>query len=245
MSTGLIYSERLLEHDTGPMHPERPDRLRAIVAGLKRSGAWDRLTHLEFGPAERKWIERLHDPAYVDRVYEQCRAGRPYIDTHDSVICEKSAELAQLAVGGGLAAAEAVMKGSVTNAFCAVRPPGHHATRDRAMGFCLFNTTAIATEYLIAQHQLDRVAIVDFDVHHGNGTQSLFEARSDVLFISIHEDPDYLYPGSGYAHERGIGEGLGLRSTCRCHPVPVMRNMTRRCASTYCPRLKHISRNAS
>lgn len=210
MATGFIYSDRFLEHDTGPMHPERPERLRAITDRLERGGLSSRLTRLEFSPADRRSIERLHDPSYVQRVFEHCRDGRPYIDSPDSVICETSAELAQLAVGGGIAAARAVMRGEIANAFCAVRPPGHHAERGRAMGFCLFNTIAITAEYLISEHQLDRVAIVDFDVHHGNGTQDLFESRSDVLFISIHEDPDHLYPGSGYAEERGSGEGEGF-----------------------------------
>jgi acetoin utilization deacetylase AcuC-like enzyme len=210
MPTGLIYSERFLEHDAGPMHPERADRLRAARARLEHARLWDTLVHLEFTPAERAAIERMHDSAYVERVFDSCRRGEPFIDTPECAVCSRSAEIARLAVGGAIAAADRVMGGSVANAFCLVRPPGHHAEKSRAMGFCLFNTIAIAAQHLIDAHKLKRIAIVDFDVHHGNGTQHLFESRADVLFISLHEDPDHLYPGSGYADERGIGAGEGF-----------------------------------
>lgn len=209
MPTGLIYSDRFLEHDTGVRHPERPDRLRAIVDRLKAQHLWNELVHLPFGPADRAWIERLHDPRYVERVFAACAAGEAHIDAADSAICPASGEVAQLAVGGVLAAVDAVMAGKVNNAFCAVRPPGHHAERDRSMGFCLFNNVAIAAEYLIAHHGLERVAVVDFDVHHGNGTQHLFEHRRDVLVVSLHEHPRYLYPGTGFVHEQGAGAGEG------------------------------------
>lgn len=209
MSTGLIYDDRFLNHDTGPDHPERPDRLRAITDRLKRNGLWDELVHLPFAPADREWIERIHSADYVDRVFEACAAQRQYIDTPDVAVGPESAAVAQLAAGGAIAAVEAVHRGDVTNAFCAVRPPGHHAERDRAMGFCLFNNIAIAAEYLIAAHGYERIAIVDFDVHHGNGTQHAFEDRANVLFVSLHEDPRYLYPGTGFAEERGAGPGEG------------------------------------
>ncbi len=210
MHLGLIYDDRFLEHDTGPGHPERRDRLRAITARLKKTGQWDALERLPFGPADRAWIERLHRPAYIERCFAACAAGQRFIDSPDSAISARSAELAQLAVGGVLAAAEAVMTGRVARAFCAVRPPGHHAEADLSMGFCLFNNVAIAAEYLIVQHGLERVAIVDFDVHHGNGTQHLFEDRRDVLFVSLHQDPHTLYPGTGFADEAGVGDGQGF-----------------------------------
>ncbi|MFW6058898.1 MAG: histone deacetylase family protein [Phycisphaeraceae bacterium] len=207
MSTGFIYHDRFLEHETGPTHPERPERLRAICDRLRQDHLWDELTHLPFSPAARKWIARLHSPHYIDRVFAACEAQHHYIDTPDSPISRHSAEIAQLAVGGVLAAVDAVHAQYVHNAFCAVRPPGHHAERDRSMGFCLFNNIAIAAEYLIAHHGYERIAIVDFDVHHGNGTQHLFEDRADVLFISLHEHPSHLYPGTGYVHERGTSAG--------------------------------------
>ncbi|MEM1446998.1 MAG: histone deacetylase [Planctomycetota bacterium] len=210
MATGFIYDERFLDHDTGPGHPERPDRLRAIVAGLRSAGLWDRLEHLAFEVATPSRIERLHSPAYVHRAIETCASGMGYIDTPDSAVCEASADLAMLAVGGVMRATDAVMQGEIDNAFCAVRPPGHHAEMGRSMGFCLFGNVALAAESLIADHGLDRVAIVDFDVHHGNGTQHLLEDRADVLFVSVHEDPMHQYPGTGFAHETGRGAGSGF-----------------------------------
>ena len=209
MPTAFVYHPRFLEHDTGPGHPERPDRLRAIVDKLQANHLWDRLTHLSFEPAERHWLERLHEPEYIDRCFEACEAGMPYIDSPDSVISRDSAAIAQLATGGVLAAADQIATGKARNAFCAVRPPGHHAEANRSMGFCLFNHIALAAEYLRRQHGYARIAIVDFDVHHGNGTQHLFERRDDVLFISLHQHPSYLFPGTGFGYERGEGPGQG------------------------------------
>ena len=210
MSTGLIYDERFLEHDTGHGHPERSDRVRAIVQHLESTGHWARMQRLSFGPAEPAAIEAVHDRAYIERLTHACDHRVPFIDEPDSAICEDSAEIAYLAAGGVLAAVDAVMAGQVDNAFCAVRPPGHHAERCRSMGFCMFNNVAVAAEHLLGHHGIERVAIVDFDVHHGNGTQHSFETRRDVLFVSLHEDPQWLYPGSGLAEEIGKGEGEGL-----------------------------------
>lgn len=207
MTTGFFYSPRFLEHDTGRHHPERADRLRAIVDRLKADRLWDKLTHLPFEAAPVEWVTRVHDAAYVERVRAACASGQSHIDCVDSAIGPASYEVAMLAAGAVMSAADAVATGRVRNAFCAVRPPGHHAERDRSMGFCLFNNVAVAAEYLIRHHNMQRIAIVDFDVHHGNGTQHIFEHRSDVLYISTHEHPMHLYPGTGYAHERGIGEG--------------------------------------
>lgn len=218
MSTGLIYSDRFLEHDTGQGHPERPDRLRAIVQRLKADGLWDRLTPLDFEAAGRSRLERLHSPKYVWRVYEACAHQLSHIDVPDSAICEDSADIAELAVGGVLRAVAAVMAGEVDNAFCATRPPGHHAEADRSMGFCLFANVALAAEALLSDHGLERVAVVDFDVHHGNGTQHLLEKRGDALFISIHGDPLSLYPGTGFAHETGWGQGQGRTLNIEMRP---------------------------
>ncbi|MEM9882318.1 MAG: histone deacetylase [Planctomycetota bacterium] len=210
MATGFVYHDRFLKHDTGPGHPERPDRLRAIVDGLRGDGSWDRLTHLDFDPAPASVLERLHSPGYVHRVFETCASGLSYVDTPDSAVCEDSAEIAALAVGGVLRAVEAVVRGEVGNAFCAVRPPGHHAEVGRSMGFCLFGNAALAADAAVRDHGLSRVAVVDFDVHHGNGTQHLLEDRADVLFASLHEDPNHQYPGTGFAHETGRGDGDGF-----------------------------------
>jgi len=210
MTTAFFYDDRFLDHDTGHGHPERADRLRAIVRTLRESGLWNRLRHLPFEPMSVGEIARLHAPAYIDRLRDACWNGLPHIDMEDSTICHATYEIARLAAGAGAAAVDAVMAGTVRNAFCAVRPPGHHAEREHSMGFCMFNNIALAADRLIRKHGLERVAIVDFDVHHGNGTQHLFENRSDVFFASIHEDPNTLYPGTGFEQERGQGDGEGM-----------------------------------
>jgi acetoin utilization deacetylase AcuC-like enzyme len=218
MSTGLIYDPKFLEHDTGPHHPERPDRLRAIVDRLKAHHQWDRFVHLPFKPATVADVTRLHDAGYVERLRQACERGETYIDVADSAIGPHSFDIGLLAVGGAFAAVDAVMAGRVTNAFGAVRPPGHHAERDRSMGFCLFNNIALAAERLLSKHGLERVAIVDFDVHHGNGTQHLFEHTQQVLFISLHEHPVYLYPGTGFGYETGKDTGQGYTLNVTLEP---------------------------
>lgn len=210
MSTGLYQSFCFFDHNTGANHPERPARVRAIRDALDRSSLAGRMAALTFEPAPLSVIEAVHDSTYVRRVADACANGESFIDVPDSAISAESFNVARLAAGALIAAADAVMAGRVANAFCAVRPPGHHAERGRSMGFCLFNNAAIAAEHLIRRHRLERVAIVDFDVHHGNGTQHAFEHRRDVLFVSVHEDPRSLYPGTGFAHETGQGEGAGF-----------------------------------
>jgi len=210
MTTALIYDERFLDHKTGTGHPERPDRLRAVMQGLDAAGLLGRLQQPAFPPAERDYLEHLHKPDYVQRCSDDCRRGMPFIDTPDSAVCRDSAEIAQLAAGGVLEATKRVMVGEVCNAFCAVRPPGHHAEAGESMGFCLFGNVALAADYLTREHGLKRVAIVDFDVHHGNGTQHLLEHRSEVFFISLHQDPTTLFPGTGFANETGKGAGEGF-----------------------------------
>ncbi len=209
MPTGLVYDERFLLHDTGPGHPERPDRLRAVVNELRDGGLWDRLDHISFQPAERSTIQSVHEAAYIDRLEAACSSGLPFIDEPDSTICPGSFDIACLAIGGVVAAVDSVMDRQVANAFCAVRPPGHHAEADRSMGFCLFNNVAIAACRLQERHGIARVAIVDFDVHHGNGTQHIFEQCADVMFLSLHQDPALLYPGTGFSDETGQGSGEG------------------------------------
>ncbi len=209
MTAALIHSPRFLDHDTGPGHPERAARLRAIERALHEHGLADGLTRLDFAPADDAAITRIHARGYINRLTEACHLGRPYIDSPDSAIGPASEQVARLAAGGTLAAADAIAAGRVHRAFCAVRPPGHHAEANLSMGFCLYNNIALAAAHLIAAHGLERLAIVDFDVHHGNGTQHSFEARRDVLFVSIHQDPNTLFPGTGFAHESGKGAGEG------------------------------------
>ena len=208
--TGYVYALRYLLHDPGSWHPERPDRLKAIHDALEDSGLLELLVRLRPDYAPLAWVERLHDPDYIRRFKEACEQGRQIIDTQDCGISKQSYETALLAVGGVLLAVDAVMKGEVDNAFCAVRPPGHHAERDRAMGFCFFNNVALGAVYALENYGLERVAIVDWDVHHGNGTQHLFEADPRVFYVSLHEDPQYCYPGTGYRREEGKGPGQGF-----------------------------------
>ena len=211
MSLGFVYDRRFLDHDTGDVHPEHPARLRVILDALQKEGLLEQMVPIPFRQAKAEEIAMVHEPAYVDLVRMACDEGFTSIGSPDTRLCAKSYDVAALAVGGVMAACDAVMAGQVSRAFCAVRPPGHHAEADRAMGFCLFNNVAVAAEHLIRNHGLRRVAIVDFDAHHGNGTQHLFEARRDVLYISIHERPGSIgFPGTGEETEIGTGDGRGF-----------------------------------
>ena len=192
-----------LQHDPGPKHAERPARLRAVLQALDhdRHAALDRV---EAPRVTREQLLQVHGSAHVDHVLGSAPPeGGTYRLDEDTVMSPGSVEAALRAAGATVAAVDAVLSGAVQRAFCAVRPPGHHATRDQAMGFCLFNNIAVAAAHALAAHGLKRVAIADFDVHHGNGTQAIFEREPRVLFVSSHESP--LYPGSGREDERGVG----------------------------------------
>jgi len=207
--TGLAQDICFQRHRTAPGHPERPARLDAIRDSLAERKLDSSCVPIAPKPVDLNNVELVHRRDYIDRVERTCRVGAPYIDVPDSSICPESFEIARLATGTVLEAVDAVMRGDLDNAFCAVRPPGHHAEHDQSMGFCLFNNIAIAALHLIEHHGLSRVLIVDFDVHHGNGTQHTFEEDPRVLFISLHGHPRIVYPGTGYAHERGRGAGEG------------------------------------
>lgn len=208
--TGLVLDPRFRDHLTGPGHPERPDRLLAIETELANRHLIEKCAPIPATPVDLKLVERIHARDYINRVELACAQGRSFIDVPDSAICPASFDIARLAAGAAVNAVDRVIAGDVTNAFCAVRPPGHHAERNRSMGFCLFNNIAIAARRLIDDHALTRVAIVDWDVHHGNATQHSFESDARVLFISLHGHPGVTYPGTGYAHERGVGAGEGF-----------------------------------
>ena len=209
MPTGLIHDSTFQRHVTGPRHPERAERLVAIDQMLCETQLFDQVVNVPVRTVDDKWLLAMHDKNYLHRIHAACSYGVPYVDVPDSMVCRASELVAKQAVGGCLEAAKLVMAGVLDNAFCAVRPPGHHAEHDRSMGFCLYNNIAITAQYLIQEHGLERIAIMDFDVHHGNGTQHLFEDRSDVLFVSTHEDPNNQFPGSGFSDEQGIGAGKG------------------------------------
>lgn len=206
--TGIIWTERFLEHDTGSHHPERPARLRSMYDALSRSAVMGRVAIIEPTPVDLKIVERVHAVEYINKFRNVCGEGSSVIDTPDCPICPMSFEIAELAAGGSVNAVDGVMDGTLRNAFCLLRPPGHHAERRSAMGFCFFNNIAVAAEHLRAHHNLNRIAILDWDVHHGNGTQHHFEKDPDALFISIHQHPNTLFPGTGHEWERGAGAGL-------------------------------------
>lgn len=207
-NTGLVYDPRYLDHDMGAGHPESPNRLRAIMQQLEQSGTVDRLTRIEPRKAEDEWIRQIHTMSYLEMLKTHAPAkGRVSLDP-DTSLSPGSLTAAYLAAGGALAAVDAIMAHEVDHVFCAVRPPGHHAEAGHAMGFCLFNNVAIAARYAQKRYGLSRVLIVDWDVHHGNGTQHSFEEDPSVLFFSTHQYPHY--PGTGRATERGRGAGEGF-----------------------------------
>jgi len=205
-TTGFLYGSIYLEHKTGIGHPERPERLSAITAKLKQTGVLNRLVRIDPEAAATKWLTTVHTPRYVRRVKTSCERGLGYVDSRDAPAAKASYRVAVQAVGGILAAVDRVMEAKVDNAFCAVRPPGHHALKEKAMGFCLFNNAAIAARYIQQKHELAKVLIVDWDVHHGNGTQAIFYDDPTVFYFGVHQSP--LYPGTGSAEERGSGTGL-------------------------------------
>ena len=203
--TGFVYDPMFLEHETGT-HPENGNRMLATMALLEESGLLAKLVRIAARDAAPAELALVHDPAYVAAVERAAEQGGGWVDP-DTLITPRSYDVAARVVGSTLAALDAVMAGDVESAFCLVRPPGHHATPDQAMGFCLFNHVAIAAAYARATHGLDRVAIVDFDVHHGNGTQDAFYDDPAVLYVSTHEYP--FYPGTGAARDIGAGAGRG------------------------------------
>lgn len=208
--TGYLHDMRYMLHDTGPYHPEMPERLMAIYDGIKDGGLLEHLTLISASQADMKWIETIHDKGYIRRFEEICLSGRLTFDDQDNGICMETYATAFLAVGGILDTIDMVMEGKIENAFCAVRPPGHHAESNRAMGFCYFNNVAIAARYLQMRWGIKRVGIIDFDVHHGNGTQHIFETDPTVFYYSIHQHPSFAYPGTGREFETGALEGKGF-----------------------------------
>ena len=252
---GYISSAHFIDHHTGPFHPERPDRIRAIAAAVRLAGLIDSPNpfpdfHLDFGPfdrlttspmppmggkllelpepnsADEKWLRLVHPSEHIEKIRHICELGSGVLDQGDTPVSERSFEIALLGVGALLQACDAVMSGQVQRAFAAIRLPGHHAEPDRAMGFCLFANVSIAARYLQQHHGVSKVAVVDFDVHHGNGTQAVFEADPSVLFISLHQDPRTCYPGTGYDYETGEGPAVGTKlnlpmASARVHPTPI------------------------
>lgn len=209
---GFIYHPDYLKHDTGAGHPERPQRLEALVQHLLATPLWGRMSHLRPNPAPLESINLVHPERYTSMIKVRCQRGEHVLDESDTHVCKDSYDVAVLAAGGVLQAIDEVASGKLMRAFCAVRPPGHHAETATVMGFCLFNNIAIAARHAQRKHGIDRVAIVDWDVHHGNGTQEIFYEDNTVLYISLHQFP--FYPGTGSAAERGTGRGEGFTVNC-------------------------------
>ena len=203
MKVGFVYDPIYLKHDTG-QHVENAGRLEAIISHLEQSQLKQRLTPIKPRAASIEELSLVHHKHYISHIQEVARNGGGWLDT-DTTMSPDSYEAAVYAAGGAISATEAVMSGEVTSAFALVRPPGHHATSERAMGFCLFNNLAIATKYALANYNLERIVIIDFDVHHGNGTQGTFYEDPRVLYISAHQYP--FYPGTGRIEETGTGAG--------------------------------------
>ena len=206
---GLLHDECFKQHDTGIGHPESADRLIAVEHGLEESGWLDKAYRIKPVPVDMALLEARHDPRYIKRLKDACDAGKLIIDVPDSTICRASYDIAMLAAGGTVEAARLIASGEIKRAFCAVRPPGHHAEHDRSMGFCMFNNSALAADAVCKEFGFERVLILDWDIHHGNGTQHAFYSDPSIYYISLHGHPEYLFPGTGFAEEYGHGEGRG------------------------------------
>jgi len=211
-TTALLADSIFREHLAGREHPERPERYDAVAGALERSGLASRMKRIAIRVATEEELGLCHTKEYLKVARRDVETGHPFLSTGDTDITRNSWDVASRAVGGVLNAVDAVMTSKARNAFCAVRPPGHHATAARGMGFCLFNNVAIAARYAQRRHGAQRVLIADWDVHHGNGTQDIFYADPTVFFFSTHQWP--LYPGTGRADERGAGLGEGATLNC-------------------------------
>ena len=212
--TAVYYCDETLAHDTGENHPESPARLKAVLAAMQAAGLTPPIVRPE--PATREDLLRVHTAEHIDLVRCCCLDGEDYPDP-DTVMMDKTWDAALLSAGAGICAAKAVLAGEYDNAFVLMRPPGHHAEADFAMGFCVFNNIAVTTRWLREVAGLHRVAIFDFDVHHGNGTQHIFYDDESVFFVSLHEYPQF--PGTGFPYERGKGNStLNFQMPPGCSP---------------------------
>ena len=210
--TGLVADTIYKNHVTGEGHPECPARFDAVMKGLKAAGIEDKLQKIELRVATEAELGLCHDAKYIATAKRDVESGATQLSTGDTQVCEKSYDIALRATGGVLNAVDAVLDGKVANAFCAIRPPGHHARPAQGMGFCLFNNIAVAARYAQSKHKIGNVLIADWDVHHGNGTQDIFYEDGSVFFFSTHQSP--WYPGTGKAAETGAGKGLGATLNC-------------------------------
>ena len=213
--TALVADPYCKEHDSGVGHPENALRFDAVITALKAAGLFETLLAIEPRSVKADDLLLAHTPEYLALAEREIRNGSDQLSTGDTNVGPHSWDAALRAVGSGFAAVEAVVKGTVSNAFCVVRPPGHHASAGRGMGFCIVNNIALAARYAQRRLGIGRILIVDWDVHHGNGTQDIFYADGSVFFFSTHQSP--WYPGTGHGDETGVGEGKGTTLNC---PLP-------------------------
>ncbi len=213
--TGLVADPFCKQHEIGFGHPESPARFDAVLGGFKNAGLLEKLVPIEARDASREELLLCHGSDYLSLAEHEILDGHVELRTGDTQVCEQSWHAALRAAGGVLEAVDAVMSGRVQNAFCAVRPPGHHASAHRGRGFCILNNVALAARYAQRRRGVNKVLIVDWDVHHGNGTQEIFYEDGTVFFFSTHQAP--WYPGTGAREERGVGAGRGATLNC---PLP-------------------------
>ena len=224
-----LYHPLCEQHLEGVRHPEQPQRLIAIREHLQQSGIWEALSHQQPVAAEDRWILLNHSEVYLEELKQAAQRAPVVLDGGDTLLTSHSLAAARYAVGAAVRGVQAVIQGEFPAALALIRPPGHHAEYDHAMGFCLFNNIAIAAHIAIEEYGLQRIFILDWDVHHGNGTQHSFEWRSDVFYCSIHEWP--LFPGTGKETEKGKGEGKGYTKN---FPLPAGKG-----DDTYIPLIEH------
>jgi acetoin utilization deacetylase AcuC-like enzyme len=211
-TTALLLDPIYKQHLTGAGHPERPERYDAVTSGLERAAIVRDALRIPTRKAAEDEIAMCHTRDYIETVKRDIARGARDLSTGDTAVGPRSLDVALAAAGGVMNCVDAVMKGKANNAFCAVRPPGHHATLMRGMGFCIFNNIAVAARYAQKQHGISRVLIADWDVHHGNGTQDIFYDDGSVFFFSTHQSP--WYPGTGARDETGAGAGRGTTLNC-------------------------------
>ena len=219
MVTDLVYHETFTKHEMSMGHPESPDRLRSAMMYIKKAGHLEdpNLNLLTPMPADLEEVCQIHGKAYIDSIREKSARGGGFY-TLDTEVNAYTYEAAVLAAGGGINAVDRIMAGKSSNAFVLCRPPGHHAEYERAFGFCFINSIAVAANHLVQKRGLSRIMIVDYDAHHGNGTQGAFYSSSRVLYVSLHQDGRTLFPGSGFPDEMGTGAGLGYTVNLPMYP---------------------------
>ena len=244
--TALLLDPLYKRHDPGPGHPEQPARYDAVTRAIEGTGLLSQLHHLTVRAASEDEVALVHGHEYIAKVKREIASGAHELSTGDTNVGPQSFDVAMRAVGGVLNAVDAVIAGQATNAFCAVRPPGHHARPNQGMGFCIFNNIAIAARHAQRKHGLAKVMIADWDVHHGNGTQDTFYGDGSVFFMSTHQSP--WYPGTGAANETGEGKGKGCTlnfpfpaGSGRREIVGAFRESLRRAADAFKPDLVMIS----